>query len=198
MIRRIGKSISFLAIVGLFSGCATAQLPKGPEIGALKQNSGAAQVSVATVEDARSTTHAGSIGATSIEVPKDVNNMVYKYLVLALNEDLGINIKEAGRISQEDIAKVGADRLIVSEISSIKISSFDAIMQPVNTEILLNLSVLNKQGQSVYKQSYLGKYEERIGISIVASKTGQLVESAVKNLISQITSDSNFKKALGE
>ena len=197
MIRTLVKPIFLVLAVSLVSGCATAQLAKGPDIGTLKQNSGATQVSVAMVEDARATTHAGSIGATSIDVPKDVNTMVYNYLVSHLNEDLGVNIKEAGRVSQQDIAQMGADRLIVSEISSIKVSSFDAIMQPVQTEILLNLSVLNKQGQSVYKQTYLGKYEERIGISIVASKTGQLVESAVKNLISQITSDSNFKKALG-
>ncbi len=198
VMRRYKKFILLLFIACILSGCATAQLAKGPDINNLKQYTGASQVAVAMTEDVRPSTNAGSIGATSIDVPKDANNMVYNYLVSCLNENLGINIKEAGRVSQQDIAQVGAERLVVSDISSIKIYSFDAIMQPVQTEVLLNVAVLNKQGTAIYRQSYVGKYEERIGISIVSSKTGQLVESAIKNLMTQISGDDNLKKALSQ
>lgn len=202
MTRILVKPIFLVLAISLVSGCATAQLAKGPDTRSLKLHTGAAQVAVVMVEDARGTTRAGSIGATSVDVPTNVADMVYNYLITRLNENFEVNVKEAGKVSQADIAQlassIGVGRTIVSKITSIKISSFDAIMQPVKTEILLDLSVLDKNGQSVYKQSYLGKYEERIGLSIVESKTGQLVESAVKNLVTEVTSDNGLKKALSQ
>ena len=196
------KSI-FLALTVVFvSGCATAQLAKGPDTNFLKSHAGSSQVAVAMVEDIRTTTRAGSIGATSVNVPANVSLMVYNYLVICLNENFRVNIKEPGKTSQENngqpASSPGSDRVIVSKISSIKISSFDAIMQPVQTEVKLDLSVLDQKGQLVYKQSYFGKYEERIGISIVDSKTGQLVEAAVKNLMMEISNDNGLKNALAK
>ena len=186
MIRAFVKPMFLVLIVGLVSGCATAQLSQGPDIRSLKANAGAAEVAVAMVEDARGGTRAGSIGATSVDVPTSVANMIHRYLTTALNSELGLNIKEAGK----------ADKTVVSKITGLSIASFDAIMQPVKTQIKLDLSVLDQSSQPIYRQSYLGEYEERIGISIVDSKTGQLVESAVQRLIKEVTNDANLKKAL--
>ncbi len=198
------KKINFIgAILAsslILSGCATARLSQGPDIQSLKSHAGAAQVAVAMVEDGRGATHAGSIGATSIDVPTSVTDMVYHYLIAELNSNFGLNIKEAGKLSQEDVAQAvsssGADKVVVSKINSIKISSFDAIMQPVQTQIQLDLSVLDRRGQAIYKHSYLGEYEERIGLSMVDSKTGQLVESSVQQLMKEITNDADLKQAL--
>ena len=184
------KRASLFVIVCLaLTGCATAQIAQGPSIATLKMRDGRPLVAVAMVKDARGKTNVGTIGAAGIAVPETVKNTVHNYLVNTLYDNFAVNAK-----GSEEAA--GTEKLVSSQIDSISIYSFDAIMQPVDTEISLKLSVLDVQGKSVYEQSYRGMYQERIGISLVESKTGQLVEEAIRNLMAQIAGDDRLKKVL--
>ena len=150
------------------------------------------------VQDARGNTRAGTIGATSVDVPATVKGTVNNYLINDLYGNFKVNVKPAGELpgGKGSASSFGADKLVASKITGISIQSFDAIMEPVHTQIHLNLSVYDAQGTSVYEHAYTGLYEERIGISLVDSKTGQLVEQSIKFLMGQITGDDALKKAL--
>ena len=184
------KRASFLALVCFaLSGCATAQIAQGPSIASLKMRDNKPLIVVAMVKDARGKTSVGTIGAAGIAVPETVKNTVHNYLVNTLYDNFAVNAKGSE-------GATGSEKLVSSQIDAISIYSFDAIMQPVDTEIRLKLSVLDAQEKSLYEQNYAGMYQERIGMSLVETKTGQLVEEAIRNLMAQIAGDDKLKKVL--
>lgn len=199
-LKTIGNLLIVLTLAFVASGCATAHLAQGPDIQSLALRDGAPQVAVAMVKDARTSTHAGSVGAASVTVPVTIKNQVNNYLVNNLYDHFEVNIKQVGEVTDEAGATTaslyGANKLVVSQISSLKMSSFDAIMQPVHTEIQLDLSVYDQTGQSIHESSYFGTYDERIGLSFSDSKTGQLVEASVQDLMRQVSGDEDLKKVL--
>jgi hypothetical protein len=189
-------------LAGLFvvAGCATARLSKGPDVYTVSQHPSGLKVGVAKVVDQRESTKAGSIGATSVRVDKDIADMTTNYLIQTLDQQMQVNVVPVEASTPAGVASIasqrGVDAVVVSQITSVKMFSADAIMQPVSTSIDMNTVVYNRDGSEKYRRSFSGKYEKRIGLTIVDKATGELVEEAVKDMMAGVGRDTGLKEAL--
>ncbi len=196
------RMIGFVSVALILSGCATARLSKGPESFALTQHPNAVNVGVAKVVDERTSANVGTIGAAGIRVKQaDLSDITTNYLVNSLNTELKTNVTRIVSINNENAATVAgstaADVFLATHIKRVKIFSADALMQPVEVNIDMELTVYDKAGKTIYTAPISGTYEKRIGISIVDKATGQLVESTVQDAVNNLIKDSGFRKAIG-
>jgi hypothetical protein len=187
------KRIAIALVLAVFTGCAAARLPKGPDVYSLPEYPSAPKVGVAKVADARESTKAGHIGATSVRVDKDVADLTTNYLLDALNRDMKLNVAHAEATGPAGIASMasqqGMDAVLVSAIKRVEMSSADAVMQPVHTVVDMECVVYGRDGSERYRRLFSGSYDKRIGITIVDKATGELVENAVKETVTSLAKD---------
>ena len=194
------KLLIGIAMLSLFVGCATARLPQSPDIYSLQRQASQATVLVTKVVDGRGSMKAGMIGGASIQVKKEIVEFSTSHLMSALNKNLSLNIIPTNSLSSGDIAKTiqsnQADGAVVATIRSLKMHSFDAVMEPVEVNMSMDVVVYDKNGAQLTATSVLGRYEKRIGITIVDKSTGELVGNTVKNVMDNLVKDSKIKQAI--
>ncbi len=192
-------------ILGLIvlSGCATAKLSKGPDPAILIHHEESVPIGVVTTMDERESEKIGTIGATSIVVKKnDLVDLVGNHLIRYINEKIGLNVERV-QINENDSIKLVATKkkvegVIVLRIKSLRMFSIDAILQPVEVNLTLELIVFDEVGQEIYHRIADGHYEKRIGISVVEKSAGELVEAVVKETLSQYVKDPELKKIIAK
>ena len=172
------------------TGCATARLSKGPDPSLLIQHKEISPVGVANAVDDRESEKIGTIGATSIVVKKnDLVDLVGNHLIRYINENDSIKLVAT---------KKKVEGVIVLRIKSLKMFSMDALLQPVEVDLTLELVVFDERGQEIYHRIADGHYEKRIGISVVEKSAGELVEAVVKETLSQYVKDAELKKVIAK
>ncbi len=198
------KKLPFaLILLGLWSGCTTARLPKSPDIYSLKSSSSNITIVIEKVSDERGTTKAGTIGAAGILVKDEIIEFTTNHLVSTLNSHMNVNIVMTGSVSPSQVNEIvhsrNANGLVAAKIKSLKIHSIDAIMQPVEVDMDLNVVVYNRQGEQIMEKTFIGHYEKRMGIVAMVDKaTGELVDSVVKETMYSLVKDPEFKKAINQ
>jgi len=188
-----------IAVILAFAviGCATAKLPAVPSLDSMTTFSDAMTLGV-SVKDSRAKEGVGTIGAAGIIVKKtDVVDFLAKQLIHNINREFMINVVQVFTGEPEKVVK-GNDKMLAVDIKRIKMRSIDAIMEPVNVEMDIDLSLFNDSGEKIYQNSYTGQYRETIGFSIVEKKTGQLVDKVINDVITKIFQDSQFVNKLRE
>lgn len=192
--------LTVLLISGLVSGCATARLDSGPSI-ALTHHMQAPNVGVSKVIDERQSPNIGTIGAAGIRVKQaDLSQTLTNHLIQSLNSHLKVNVTPVVEVHDQNAASVAessnTDRVVSLRVKKLKMFSADALMQPVEVNMDLELKVYDRAGKVIYTTPVTGSYEKRIGISIVEKSTGQLVNSTVQEAINNLIKDPGLKKSL--
>lgn len=198
------RSIFLIAFVFFaVTGCATARLSKGPDTSLLVQHKEVSPIGVADAVDDRKSEKIGTIGATSIVVKKnDLVDLVGNHLIRYISEKIGLNVERV-QINENDSIKLVAmkkkvEGVIVLRIKSLRMFSMDALLQPVEVDLTLELIVFDEVGQEIYHRIADGHYEKRIGISVVEKSAGELVETVVKETLSQYVKDAELKKIIAK
>lgn len=194
------KIIIIMTAVLILNGCATARLSKGPDTYTLLQHSGGVNLGVAKVIDERASKNVGTIGAAGIRVNEEIVPLATNYLISYLNEKLTANITRIPDVPEAQIPSIAEQnkisKLIVTRIKKLKLFSADALMQPVEVDMDMEVTVFDAAGTQLYQQMIQGHFEKRIGLSIVDKSTGELVESTVKDTVSNLITNSNFQKVI--
>lgn len=194
------KTLAWVLVLFTISGCATAKLPAGPDIYGLNKYSDVGAVAVSKVVDERGTISAGTIGATGVRVKNDVVPLTTNYLLSMMNTNLNLNVIPVGSLSSASAGEVlgqsDAGGGILLKIKSLKLHSVDAMMQPVEVDMDVDVAVFERGGKVVVEKSVSGHYEKRIGLSIVDKSTGELVDQVVRETIANVIKDSDIKLAL--
>lgn len=195
------KKLGLIGLILIFiSGCATAKLTSGPSL-ALIHHPDALNVGVSKVIDERESANAGTIGATGIRVKQgDLSSTLTNYLTQSVNSNMNVNVTPVAAATDRNAASVAensnTDRVLAVTIKKIKVFSADAIMQPVEVHLDLEMNVYDRKGKNIYSAPISGSYEKRIGLTIVDKATGELVEATVKDAVNNIVKDEGLKKAL--
>ncbi len=187
------KILLLLGCLLSLNACATATLPSGPTLNNLTQHSNALSVAVDVVDE-RESTKVGTIGALTVHVKKNIEDLVAGHLLTALNADKKINVVRS--YSEELGGNAGNTGIIVSKIKTLNMNSADAILDPVQVDLSLEILVKNAKGEKTLHTFAMGRYSKRIGITIVDRSTGQLVDSVVKDAVFNLMQDAKFGKAL--
>ncbi|MBI4398158.1 MAG: hypothetical protein HY586_03440 [Candidatus Omnitrophica bacterium] len=197
------KSLAGILMAALFvSGCAmTAKLPQAPDASSFTRYPDVASVGVAKVQDVRGTVKAGAISAQPVEVKEDITDFCTKYLINSLNSDMKVNVTLIEEtLPANDIpllaAQKGLDRILISKLISVKFSSLDAIMDPVQTDMQMDVYVYNQSGELILKRNFFGKAEKWLGLGTSIKSTGKLVQESTLNLMGTLASDAELKSAL--
>lgn len=197
----MNKILGFLFAALLMSGCAmTAKLPPAPDADSLTKLDGATNVGVVKVEDARGTVKAGMISAQPMEVDAKIADFCTNYLIRNLNSETKVNITPLGAISEAEIAssasKNNLERVLVAKLKSIQFSSIDAIMQPVQTDMQMDVFVYNQSAEIILKKNYFGKAKKWLGLTTGVNSTGKLVDASTQDLMKSLANDAELKAAL--
>lgn len=182
-------------------GCATARLPKGPDTSILIRHQEPAPVVAARALDERGSEKIGAIGATTIFVRKsELVNLVSNHLIRYLNEKVGLDVERVQTIETDSIqltaTKKKAEGVILLRIKSLRMFSLDALLDPVQTDLTLELIVFDERGEAIYRRAVTGRHEKRIGISVVEKSAGELVESVVKETLRQYLRDRDLRRII--
>ncbi len=187
---------------GVFlSGCATAKLGSGPDVFALPQLKDRPVIGVSKVTDTRGGTQVGTIGAAGIRVKaNDLTALTTNYLLNTLSSKLDMNIQTVANFEGSDMPHYlklkHLNGYLTASVTRLKMFSADAIMQPVETNLDLQIKVYDQNGEILYDQTVSGSFEKRIGLSIVDKSTGELVNSVVEKTMEVLAQDSSLRKAL--
>ena len=183
------------------AGCATARLGTGPDVYSLKEYPGGTRVAVARVVDARGSDSAGTIGGCGIKIKaKELEALATNYLLDGANRYLGANISRVENVSAGTVPQLASENdaiyFMSARITGLKMSSLDAIMQPVEVSCDLDLKVYDRKGHEVFQKTFKGSYQERIGFSIVEKATGKLAERTVQDAVSNLVKDPELRELL--
>jgi len=183
------------------TGCATSRIPSGPETFSTIQYEGKPKLGIIKAQDSRKEKKAGNIGLAVINVEsEDLTNMVTNHLVHCVNNDLQFNVEKVGAYLPKDMNMVatqyGTSGTITLNVLRLELRSFDAILEPVETDIDAKVQVYDQEGKLVYEEIINGHYSERIGLSIVDKATGELINKATESLIKNIAINLNLRKTL--
>lgn len=194
------KSVLVLALLAVFTGCATARLPESPDIFSLQQFSTSTRIAVPKVVDERGTNNAGTIGAAGIKVKDEIVDFTTNHLLHALNTRLNVNVVTTGPVNEAQASQAvetsNTNGLVIAKIKRLKMHSIDALMQPVEVDMDMDVLVYDKQGQKLIEKTIIGHYEKRIGLGIVDKSTGELVDATVKETMQNLVKDTDFKNAI--
>lgn len=194
------KIVIMIALLGILEGCATARLPKSPDIYALQQFPTATRLAVPKVIDQRGTNNAGTIGAAGIRVKDEIVDFTTNHLLHELNNRLNVNVVTTGAVDEDQASQAvettNTDGLVIAKIKKLKMHSMDALMQPVEVDMDMDVLVFDKQGQKLLEKTIIGHYEKRIGLSVVDKSTGELVDSTVQDTMHNLVKDTDFKNAI--
>lgn len=195
------KKIVTIAFLSVFvSGCASAKLSRGPDTFPLIEHTHSLRVGVPQAVDERGTNRAGTIGAAFIQVKSELADLTTNYLINYLNTRLNLNVERIQMAAVQDFATIfsqhNMDRVLIVKIKRLKMFSVDALMQPVEVDLDLECEVYDPSGNLIYRQTFMGHHEKRIGISIVDKTTGKLVEAAVLDAMNNLVKDPGLKKSL--
>jgi len=199
---RVMSQIALLIVVSiLIQGCATAQLSKGPDTYALIEHQESAAFGIPKAMDERKGENAGTIGGALIKVKKkDLVELATNYLVQYINQKVGLNVVRITMSESEPaeviMAKHNVDGIVVLKIKELKMFSMDALLQPVKTDLTLELMILDKSGRAIYERTVTGHDEKRIGVSMVEKSAGKIVETVVKDALSQLVKDPELRKII--
>lgn len=190
-----------ILLLSFSTGCATAKLSRGPDTYALSKHPDGIRLGVNKVVDERNGDKVGTIGAAIINVKRqDLANLATNYLISQLNTSFKANIEEVAVTAPEQIPAEAEKRnvkgLVLARISHLRMFSMDAIMQPVKVELNMEAELYDAGGQLLFNKSFPGNFEKRIGISLVEHSTGQLVEATVRDAVSNLVKDTDFKTSV--
>ncbi len=171
--------------LALLTGCVTAKLPPASDAFAPQDRPGQAKVGVARVKDARASVKVGHIGAASISVKKpDLENLVTSHLMDCFNRQLGVNVERVSAETAEEAKLLadsrGVDGLVLASILNLTMTSVDAVMEPVEVALDVEVSLHDQTGRQIFKEVVLGRYSKWIGITIVDKATGKLVDATTR------------------
>ena len=185
----------------LISGCATARLGTGPDVYSLKKYPAGTRVAVAKVADARGSDSAGMIGGCGIKIKaKELEALATNYLLDGMSRYFMTNISQVENVSAETVPQLASENdaayFVSARIASLKMSSLDALLQPVEVSCDLDLKVYDRSGKEVLRKTFTGSYQERIGLSIVEKATGKLAERTVQNAVANLVKDTELQRLL--
>ncbi len=197
------KTTSLLLILLLINGCVGARLSSGPNTSPLIKHEDLTSVGVAATVDDRESEKVGTIGAATITVRKsDLANVVGNYLIKYINEKVGLNVErvqmnETGSIKLA-ASKNKVNRIIILTIKTLNMFSLDALLQPVDVNLTLELRILGEGGDEIYRRTVTAHYAKRIKIPVIEKNTGELVESVAKEALRQYSKDQDLKKIIAK
>lgn len=185
----------------MICGCATARLGTGPDVYSLAGYPQGAHVGIVKVADARGTDNAGMIGGCGIKIKgDDLSTLATNYLLDGVNRQLCVNVVRMKETAPDAAVAAasgyGVQYMIFAKIHQLKMSSLDALMQPVEVECNLGLKVYDSSGKEILDKSFTGYYQERIGLSIVDKATGKLTERVVRDAVSNLVKDPELQGIL--
>lgn len=197
------KNIFFI-MVGLFglTGCASAQPGTSPETThAIVQHKEVTMPEAVKVMDDRGNKKARTIGATVIQTNgNNLVELVTDHFIKYINDKARLNVVKVA-IKESDVIEEVVDTyklegMAILKIKELRVFSIDAFIQPVEVDLLLELSIFDKSGQKIYNRTISGHHEERIGLIIVENNVENLVEIVLKDALNQYGKDPELKKII--
>lgn len=181
-----------IALISLFSsGCATINLPPGPSAYELQHYEDNVIIGVTQAADLRSSNKVGTVGLATFKIKSHITQLTSEHLMNHINKSLGFNVEQ---VASNDFRIVSG--IVNSKIKEIKIFSVDAILQPVETKFILQIEVLNPNGESVFRDDFLGLHKETLGLSFTHEKEGRFIEAALINALDKLIENESFIDAL--
>jgi hypothetical protein len=143
----------------------------------------------------------GSISALGVTLKEDPSELVGKEVVAALHEQ-GINAT-LGHVSSEDsgafpqVAEQSqAAGVLAIAVKSIKVASFDALMDPPTATVTLEAPLYDRQGSVVERESATGRVQRRVNTFAAEKSVGELVAEATHDAAQQLVSRGSLTGAI--
>ena len=188
----------------MLTGCATVPISAGPNVYSLQKITGGPLIVVPQVTDNRvEKKRLGMIGAASFSTESDLAESVTNYLLTQLHNE-GFNFERVSYVDPQDPQEVkervnlshGRGLLYVS-LEEVHLSSFDAIMQPTEVNVVLHAVLFDEGGNTLFDDRIRSSVSKRLGIGTqgaVANLVEQAIKQSVGDLVNQEELSNNLKK----
>lgn len=197
------RLIMGMVLSTLILGCSAAQRPRGMNTSAPVRHQESIAAGVAATMDDRESETIGTLGGATIELKKyELVDLVSDYLIRYINEKAGLNVERV-QINDTDSIKLIASKnkvraVIILRIKSLKLFSNDVMPRLIGAELTLDLSVFDETGQEVYRRPVISHSENPIESPGVEKNAKELIESVIKNSLSQYGKDAELKKIIAK
>lgn len=197
------RLIMGMVLSTLILGCSTVQRPKGIDTSTPVQHQESIAAGVAATMDDRESETIGTLGGATIAIKKnDLVDLVSNYLIRYINEKAGLNVERV-EISDTDSIKLIASKnkvkaVIILRIKSLKLFSNDVMPGLIGAELILELSVFDETGQEIYRRPVISHFENPIESPVVEKNAKELIESVIKNGLSQYGKDAELKNIIAK
>ena len=182
----------------LTSGCMSMPAAMPPQRLAAQPQDAAAPIIGMVVQDARGTEDAGTIGALSIEVSKsDITTYTQNAMSNALVADgfRVVPIPDPGLLGVP-LHTLFAGKAVVVRVNHVNIQSIDALLDPADGRVTLSVHVYDRQGKSIYHDSYEGNASQWIGISWKQKAEGNIIAMATSKAVGRLVHSPEFQEAI--
>jgi len=191
--------LSFLLLCFVITGCQTIKMPTGPDVSRLTLLPSAPLVEV-RVTDARAKDKIGTIGATQIIAKRSETSEMARNLLVRFLYDQGVNSMDAPQIDFDSIQKISevlerfnAQGMMLFEITKIKVSSIDLILDNPQYEITASVIIYLRNGKMLFHEDIHAMEESR---SLTASGEGRTISRILSRAIHTLGQNHEFRQAL--
>lgn len=201
MTKLIYKPCKYFFVFFCFSliGCQTVRIPSGPDVSKLGLIPNAPLVGL-NVLDVRNSNKIGTIGASTILAkPSETVGMTQNYAVDFLHQQ-GINSVITPQVDftdsnhiQEAINKLHADGMLRLEITGMRVSSIDLLLDNPQYEVDILVIVYSKEGKSIFHEYIHGLEKSR---ALFSGGQGEAIGRIVSQALWTLEQNPDFRKAL--
>lgn len=188
----------FVYMVALLAaGCGVAfnpQFPPAPEAAAA---TGAPQVGLTAVRDARSSTELGKIGLASVVAGPELTNYLYHSFSAALVQR-GYAVQSAPDPDKGSTSGFTA-KIVQITLQSASLHTFDAVMAPAHMTVNIAIQVYDHTNKVLYSQTYRSDVKGYIGMHSQAgyeTRTGEVLSQAVTEVVNAAMLDQQLLASL--
>lgn len=132
----------------------------------------------------------------------EIADLLTHYLVHYINLKAGLSVERLHRdqsIPLELIARNDkSEEIVFLRVSKLRIASDDAFLKPLEAELTLELTVIDKKGMEVYRRTFVGRHTNDAVFMILENGASKLAEGVVKDALKQFIRDPELKKIIAK
>lgn len=198
----LGRCASALSLLIVLTGCATVQLPRGPDVTTFARRGDAPTVVVLRPVDQRANQRTlGTIGLAQLSLREDPTELIAKQLIAALHVQ-GVNGIMSASSAPHDGAcaeaaqGAGVDGVLATTIQWIAVESFDALLDRPTARVGLKAVLHNCQGIMLQQATVTGEVRRFVNTLAMEQAVGRLVAEAAQDAADRLMKRSALVQAI--